>query len=298
MSHWDSVPGDSAKIGTYAPAVAESKYSAAVFAGGGCRCFWQAGFWSTAAPALELKPKRVAAVSAGAAFACAAFGGATQQVLAAFKRRTADNPRNVYPRNALTGGKVFPHEPMYRGTIVETMDDAVLRRLRDAPEIRVLMTRAPAGIPALPALALGFTAYGVDRLITRKVHPTLARRLGFRPTVVTVQSCQTPAELADLIMHSSCMPPLTPAYQRAGRIVIDGALFDSAPADLVDDSERTLVLLSRRYKELPEHPTRHYVMPSEDPPIKMWDYASPGLIQQAFDLGRRDGDAFAAASAA
>lgn len=272
------------------------EFDAAVFSGGGCRCFWQAGFWEVAAPRLGLRPKAIAAASAGAAFACAAVTGTSGAVLDAFKRRTAANPRNVYPRNLLRRGKVFPHEPMYRGTILETMDEVVLQRLADAPEIRVLMTRPPRRIPPVPALALGLAAYGIDRLVRRNVHPSVARRLGFRPTVVTAQSCRTPGELADLILHSSCMPPLTPAFRRAGTPVIDGALLDAAPAHLVDDHARTLVLLSRRYRRLPTHAGREYVMPSEDPPIAMWDYASPTLVQRAYDLGRRDGERFAARS--
>ncbi|NJN40338.1 MAG: patatin-like phospholipase family protein, partial [Gammaproteobacteria bacterium] len=32
-----------------------------VFAGGGNRCLWQAGFWSEAAPRLGLIPQRIAA---------------------------------------------------------------------------------------------------------------------------------------------------------------------------------------------------------------------------------------------
>lgn len=41
-------------------------FDAVVFAGGGTRCTWPMGFWSAAAPALELSPRQVAAVSAGA----------------------------------------------------------------------------------------------------------------------------------------------------------------------------------------------------------------------------------------
>ena len=45
------------------------EYSSVVFAGGGCRCVWQVGFWETAAPELRLKPKTIGAVSAGSAMA-------------------------------------------------------------------------------------------------------------------------------------------------------------------------------------------------------------------------------------
>ena len=41
----------------------------AVFAGGGCRCLWQAGFWHVVSPELNLKPDIFAGVSAGAAMA-------------------------------------------------------------------------------------------------------------------------------------------------------------------------------------------------------------------------------------
>ena len=41
-------------------------FDAVVFAGGGCRCFWQAGFWSVVAPALELRPRSITGASATA----------------------------------------------------------------------------------------------------------------------------------------------------------------------------------------------------------------------------------------
>ncbi|MEM6994305.1 MAG: patatin-like phospholipase family protein [Myxococcota bacterium] len=269
-------------------------YEALVFAGGGCRCFWQAGFYSTAAEATGLRPQAIAAVSAGSAFACGAIGGALEAIVDEFERRTAENPRNIYPRNVMRTGLVFPHEPMYRGTILETMNGEVLRRVHAGPEIRVLLSRPPRRISPLPAVLLGYTAYGVDRLLRKNVHATLAKRLGFRKAVVVAQSCQSPAELADLIMQSSCMPPLTPLFRRDGAPVIDGALLDSAPADLVDEFDRTLVLLSRRYETLPQHPRRDYVQPSQDLSVKMWDYTRPDLVRETFELGLRDGAAFAA----
>jgi len=41
-----------------------------VFAGGGNRCWWQAGWWDTVAPELGLRPRVIAGISAGAATAC------------------------------------------------------------------------------------------------------------------------------------------------------------------------------------------------------------------------------------
>ncbi len=71
------------------PPTPNGPYDAVVFAGGGCRCFWQAGFWTEAAPALELAPRQVAGVSAGSAFACASSraGAASVQNPACQKQR-------------------------------------------------------------------------------------------------------------------------------------------------------------------------------------------------------------------
>ena len=105
-------------------------FDAVVFAGGGCRCFWQAGFWSVVAPALELRPRSITGASAGSAFACAAVSDRLDAVVDAFRRRTARNPRNVYPANVLRRRPLFPHLEIYRSTILETMDGTTLERLR------------------------------------------------------------------------------------------------------------------------------------------------------------------------
>lgn len=271
-------------------------FDAVVFTGGGCRCFWQAGFWSVVAPALPLRPRTVLGASAGSAFACAAVADRIDAVVEAFTRRTALNPRNAYPTNAVRRRPVFPHEQIYRGTIMDTMDATSLQRLHHGPDLRILVTRLPDGRRVVPALLAGFVAYKLDGALGRHVHPSLPGRLGFRPELVSVRECQTQAELADLILHSSCLPPLMPLYQRGGAFVVDGALVDGALVESVADHASTLVLLSRPQAVLPRHPGRTYVQPSRPTPIKMWDYASPSLIGPTFDLGRRDGDAFVASA--
>lgn len=270
-------------------------FDSVVFSGGGCRCFWQAGFWSVVAPAIDLRPKTIAAVSAGSAFACAAIGGRIDEVVAAFVRRTGANRRNLYPFNALRRRPLFPHGQMYRDTILETTDAQMLGRLRTGPDIRVMLARPPRRVPLVPALAAGFAAYRLDRLVRGTVHPRLSRYTGFVAEFVSAKSCTTPDSLADLILQSSCMPPLVPLFRRDGAVVIDGGVIDGTPVAGVAGHVSTLVLLSRRYRKLPRVPGRRYVQPSEPVPIAMWDYASPRRIEQTFDLGRRDGESFVGA---
>lgn len=271
-------------------------FDAAVFAGGGCRCFWQAGFWSVAAPALNLQPKAIGATSAGAAFACAAAAGALDAVLENFKQRVAANARNLYPGNALGGAPVFPHETIYRATIHEALDDSAFARLKAGPDVRVFMVRPPSWLGASSGAVVGLLAYELERRSVRRVHPQWGRRLGFRGEVVSASTCANGAELADLILQASCTPPITPLYRRDGGIVLDGGLVDNVPVEAVEGTGNTLVLLSRPYRdeEIPIVAGRTYVQPSRPTPVAKWDYTSPDLVQQTYDLGRQDGERFVA----
>ena len=271
---------------------------AAVFAGGGNRCFWQAGFWSEAAPRLGLAPQRVAATSAGAAMACVLFAGRAREGLEYFKAVISANPRNVYPGNVFRGRPVFPHATIYRGALLAIIDAAALERLRAGPEILVPVTRAPRWLGRRAAFAVAGLADSLEHLARPAVHPRLARRLGFVAEYVRVGACATPEALADLVLASSCTPPFTPALTLGGRPALDGGIADNVPAAAVEATDGpTLVLLTRRFARLPVHPGRVYVQPSAPIPVSPWDYTDPEAIQAAFDLGRQDGAFYADKSA-
>ena len=274
-----------------------SPFDAVVFAGGGCRCFWQAGFYGVVAPALGLKPKVVSAASAGAAFACASLLGRQESVLEDFKRQVGLNQRNWYPGNWARGKTIFPHEQIYRNTIESGISDSDFQRLRAGPELRIILARPPGWAAGRIGFALAAFAYTLDQSQTLS-RMRWAERFGFFPEIVSLQQCSTLDALVDLILHSSCTPPLLPLYRREGRVVIDGGLIDNAPADFVGPARSTLVMLSRHHRpdELPTHPDRVYVAPSKTIPIEKWDYTSPELVDETYDLGRRDGEAFVAAS--
>lgn len=272
-----------------------SDFDTVVFAGGGCRCFWQLGFWQVVSPALGLAPQVVGAVSAGAAMACLIFGGRAETGLACFKRRTAANPRNAYPLNLLRRAPIFPHERIYRDTLLESLDASALEQLQHGPDIHVLLARPPRWLGPRLTIFAAFMVYQVESQLPPCVHPWLGRRAGFVTEAVSLRSCRTPEEVAELILHSSCTPPITPAYRRNTRPVLDGGLVDNAPVEAVGRTQaRTLVLLSKRYPEalLPQVDGRTYVQPSTAIPIHKWDYTSPAGVQATYDLGRRDGQSF------
>jgi predicted acylesterase/phospholipase RssA len=270
-------------------------YEAVVFAGGGCRCVWQLGFWQVVAAEMDLHPRMIGAVSAGAAMACMIVSDRVHEGLAYFKHRARANERNAYPLNVFRGGRVFPHEEIYRDTILANLDAAAFANLMAGPDIRVLLTRPPRWLGPRASLVVGFMAYEIEQFVAATVHPTFARRFGFEPEVASVRDCRSPEEVADLILHSSCTPPFTSAYRRGDRLVLDGGLIDGAPVEVVGEpAPRTLVLLTKPHPDdqIPRAEGRTYVRPSEAIPVYKWDYTSPDSVQQAFDLGRRDGDRF------
>ena len=74
-------------------------------------------------------------------------------------------------------------------------------------------------------------------------------------------------------------------------------MVENVPVAAVGDSaERTLVLLTRPCPtaKIPQIAGRTYVQPSRAIPVNKFDYTWPDGLQDAYDLGRRDGDAFLA----
>jgi len=268
-------------------------FESVVLAGGGNRCFWHAGFWREVQGPLALAPRQIAAVSAAGAIACAITAGIGEAALRLFKAATRANPRNFYPRNLLGKDWVFPHERMYRNAVMDLFDPPALARVHAGPDIRLLLGRMPSWLGPRTGFLTASVAYNFDKRVRRVVHPTTARAIGYWPEVVSVRECATPETLADLILASSCSPPMTSSLTWNGRYVLDGGVVDNVPVCALDGAPgATLVMLTRRYPALPDIPGRTYVQPSQKIAVSAWDYTSPEGIQSAYDLGRRDGEGF------
>lgn len=266
-----------------------------VFSGGGNRCFWQAGFWSIAAAEFNWKPSRVASVSAGSAIACGLFSGTFEQGFADFKRAIAGNARNLYLVNLWRKQPVFPHGGLYRNAILGAIDVHALKRLHQGPEIFILISCSPSWASERMAFLLGMVAVGLDAFNHDVIQASMGYRLGFKPLYLSVRECASPTELADLIIASSCVPPLTPQARRNGVAIFDGGLVSNVPTDgLREVKGQTLVLLTRPFAHLPAVAGHTYVQPSRPIPVRVWDYTNNAALQASYDLGRRDGESFCA----
>jgi predicted acylesterase/phospholipase RssA len=95
------------------------------------------------------------------------------------------------------------------------------------------------------------------------------------------------------------VPPFMPITNVGGRPAFDGGLVDNVPVAPIEPVEasggRSLVLLTRIYQHLPQVPGRTYVQPSRRIRVKQFDVTDPDGMRDAYELGLKDGAAFAQA---
>jgi len=267
-----------------------------IFCGGGNRSFWQAGFWSAVSQRRALAPRRVLAVSAGAFVAAGLFSGTIDGLLDSASRRFRANPGNFHGRRLLRLQRPFPHPPIYRACLEDNLDQAALTRLQRAPAIHVLTASPPGWLPLAASLTLSSACYFAEKFLWRSVHARAGRRLGFRPHWHRLQDCAGSGAMVDLICASSCVPPFFPVRRFGGNTALDGGYVDSNPLPRADEFPQplgtTLVLLTRRYRRLPQSPTVRYVQPSVPLPVANFDATAWQGVRAAFALGLRDGERY------
>lgn len=275
-------------------------FDAVAFAGGGNRCYWQGGFWTAAAGRLSLAPSLVVGVSGGAFAACYSLLGLGEAVAERVAAGCAAGRPNLDWRAAWRGARPFPVSALYADLIGAVLGPEAYGRLRAGPtQVLIALARPPRHLPLAAAVPLGILTYQVEKTWRAPVHPRGGRALGFREEFVALRDLPGPADLAAAMMASASVPPFLPVGRVAGRPALDGGLVDNVPVAPLRPIEaaggRTLVLLTRRYRALPQHPGRTYLQPSRPVAVGQFDITDPEGIRRAFAQGLADGAAFAAA---
>lgn len=274
-----------------------------VLAGGGNRCWWQAGFWHLLNEHYPQKPHRICAISAGAATACLLYTRPGQKGaewgLNYYAKALADIRSNINWSNLFNSEPIFPHHRLYKAALTNILGDG-FEQLKVAPTILVGLAQVPRWLGPRSAVAIGLSIYNLEKYFKKSLHPILGQKLGFKRVFVPAQSCQKLSELVELILQSSCTPPFTPVMHRDGVTVLDGGLFDNVPIDGLlpalpgERPQEILVLLTRRYsypdcfvRELPGLRLT-YVQPHAPILISSWDYSKFQLMPLAYEQGRKD----------
>lgn len=271
---------------------AELRFDQLVFSGGGTRCFWHGGFVAVVARAIGLEPERIAAVSGGALSASAFLGGRERRLFEVMGAALEERGRNVSVNwNEVQEHGLTPHQDMYREIVSATLDEDAVRRIAKGPAFQVLLTHPPVeAAPRMSTIPM-MVAYEVDMAVRSSPHVISANMLGAEQVLVDARAAARDGRLVDLVCAAAVIPPVFNVQNWDGRPVVDGGMANKAP--LPDpDRGRTLILLTRKFRNLPDHPGRVYVEPSESVPADKIDFTSQEKIAATWKAGESDGRAF------
>lgn len=272
-------------------------FDAIAFAGGGNRCYWQGGFYEAVSEKIALRAPLMTAVSAGSFALCYSLLGLGPTVRRLVISACGPHLKNIDLRGWRKGGALYPVGSMYRDLLRNAFDEGALRKLQSIANIQIAIARLPRGLPPTLGAFLGIGAYQIEKKLFHPVHPAFGRKLGIKQEFVCVSDLKSAAELHDLIMASGGVPPFMPVTNIGARPAFDGGLVDNVPVAPLEAVEkaggRTLVLLTRRYKKLPEIQGRNYIQPSAPIPISQFDITNADGFQRAYELGLKDGKTFA-----
>ena len=270
-----------------------------VFAGGGHRCWWQAGFWEVLRAEIELRPRVIGATSMGAFMACLVHANDSRRALAWYERELAGVRTNIAWLNLFRkDAPLFRQGGIYRKSMRAVLGGEHFRQLLwAAPEIRIGCALPPPTLTERQLRRVSWREYRRDaRLMPAALHVRSERAAMFVPHVKRLQDCRTERELFDLLQAASALPPLVPPVELDGVPACSGSLVDPVPVDLVADVPgQTLVLTTRTYnRKTPVFALegRLYVQPSVPLPVGSWDFTSPQRFLKAYEQGRVDAESF------
>lgn len=271
-----------------------SEIETLAFAGGGNRCWWQAGVLSKLLDQGFSLPKHLVGTSAGAAIAASCLLDGPEAALQSCLQLFANNP-SIIARSELTRLKFrFAHDYIYPAWISSIVHVANFQRLNTAPShLQVAITRPARALGLTGSVMAGTLAYILDKHIWHSIHPQLPKYFGLRQDFHELRQCQS-AEHAQLILTAAAAaPPFMSACRIGDEAAIDGGYVDNAPIheQTFDEKIKTLVLLTRNYPKLPKlfrWNDRFYWQPSTRVPVSTWDCTARATVHAAYALGRKD----------
>lgn len=265
-----------------------------VFAGGGNRCWWQAGVMTKLLDSGWKLPPVMVGTSAGAAIATSLLTCSSRDALASCKR-LYDGNDELFDWQSLARLKLkFSHQHIYPAWVESFTSDHHFDRLRSASsELIVAITRPARYLGLVGSLVAGSIAYMVDKKIAHSIHPRLPRYLGLRQEFLNLKS-ETNGQAARVLLQAvAAASPFMLAQRVNGEWGFDGGYADNAPIPppTKEQKVKTLVLLTRHYPDLPaifQWNGRTYWQPSQKVPVSTWDCRPGTTVDAAFDQGIRD----------
>lgn len=264
------------------------------FAGGGNRCWWQAGLLTHLQAYGARLPASLIGTSAGAAIAASFLTGSTATSLQSCQRLYAANA-HFFDWRGLTRFQLnFAHQTVYPAWLTAFVNEGNFKALQSASSrLRVAVTRPARGLGLAGSVAAGTLAYLLDKKLFHNIHPALPRFMGLKQAFFDLQDCKTAKEAQITLQAAAAAPPFMSGVLLQGGWALDGGYTDNAPipAQTAGEKASTLVLLTRHYPDKPslfEAHGRTYWQPSRKVPVSTWDCRPGTTVDDAFALGQDD----------
>lgn len=274
-------------------------YDHIVFAGGGNRCWWQAGLIELLSQHSCWQARRLIGASAGAGIATAFATGRLQDALKAAVARFAATPRNIEWGELLKGKRPFMLPRIYPDWIASFLDATDLQRLKaSSVRVEVVITRPIPFLPLTLSTALALALYSTEKFWLKKFHARLPHHLGFRAEYIDLAASPDMQKAHTALLASAGAVPITPVHRVHGRPALDGGFYDSVPLPIDPAADAgTLVLLTRHRPDLPQiftHQHRVYLQPTRAVAAINMDCTSPDKVQLTYEQGRQEAAALLA----
>ena len=278
-----------------------SQFEVVICAGGGNRCWWQAGLLQVLGDHGFRPPSALVGTSAGAAIATAWLTRSIDRALESCKRLYSNNARVFRWRPKVTEAR-FAQTLIYPEWIRSVLDGPGFDSLSgSSTRLSIAVTRSSRWLG--PGLSIGLATlfYMAEKVFGGKLHPTKLARLGLSHEFFLLQELNDLRAAQNLLIAAAAAPPFIPGQSIGNQKAFDGGYLDSMPINPLLEQSRTLVLMTRHRPELPtrfEHKGRTYWQPSAPVPVSTWDCTPSATVDQAFQLGCVDAsDALAKLSA-
>lgn len=270
-----------------------SDFEQLVFSGGGVRCFWYGGFLEAVSEQIGLKPKRVAGVSGGALSAACFIGDCGRSLLDNMTAAFQEVEKNVDVTANGSDEALMPHQQVYRRVVEQTVDAQVVSAVCEGPAFQIQLGHPPSQRFTKLSTWAAMAAYVLDLKLRSSPYLRWTNWLGVTRTLVDARQAARDGKLVDLICCAAVIPPVFESQRWNGRPVIDGGFACKAPMPEPDEG-RTLILLTRRFRNLPAGDRRVFVQVSRDTPAHKLDFTDSEKLRQTWELGRKDGQSFLA----
>jgi predicted acylesterase/phospholipase RssA len=265
-----------------------------VFAGGGNRCWWQAGAVTHALEQGWQLPPKLCGTSGGAAVATSLLTTGVHAALAACQRLYADNARMFEWQHMWRLRLRFAHRRIYPEWVGSFLNAEQFERLRQSSSrLSVAVTRPARLLGVSGSVVAATLAYLIDKFVANRIHPRLPKLLGLRQDLLDLHECSSVDDALALLVAAAAAQPFIPAREVSGRIAFDGGYIDNAPTPVQQEAERagTLILLTRHYPKWPalfRGDGRYYWQPSHRIPVSMLDCTPRATVMDAFNMGVHD----------